>query len=60
MEHYAEKGYKELELDQSLELFELEKFSEFGGLHGVVEIFKDKKNLDKTLSGLIQTIYEVS
>ena len=60
MEHYAEKGYKELELDQSLELFELEKFSEFGGLHGVVEIFKDKKNLDKTLSELIQTIYEVS
>lgn len=59
LEHYADKGYKELELDQSRELLELEKFKEFGGLHGIIEeIFGGEKSFDQAISELIHGIYE--
>jgi len=57
--HYAEKGYKELELDESRELLELEKFQEFGGLSGILDdVFQGEKNFDKAISELIHSIYE--
>jgi len=59
LDHYAEKGYKELELDKSRELLELEKFEEFGGLYGILEdIFKNPENFDKAITEIIHAIYE--
>ena len=59
LEHYAEKGYKELELDKSRELLELEKFKEFGGLEGILEgIFENTDKFDEMITELIHAIYE--
>jgi len=59
LNHYAEKGYKELELDKSRELLELDKFKEFGGLEGILQgIFKTPDKFDEMISELIHAIYE--
>ncbi len=59
LNHYAEKGYKELELDKSRELLELEKFKEFGGLEGILEgIFENPDKFDEMIAELIHAIYE--
>ena len=47
LEHYSEKGYKELELDKSLELLELPKFNEFGNLEGILQgIFENPQKFE--------------
>jgi len=59
LEHYADKGYKELELDKSRELLELEKFKEFGGLEGILQgIFENPDKFDEMITKLIHAIYE--
>ncbi|MCH7647552.1 MAG: DEAD/DEAH box helicase family protein, partial [Thaumarchaeota archaeon] len=59
LDHYAEKGYKELELDKSRELLELDKFKEFGGLEGILQgIFENPDKFDEMISDLIHAIYE--
>jgi type I restriction enzyme, R subunit len=59
LNHYAEKGYKELELDKSRELLELEKFKEFGGLEGILEgIFENPIQFDEMINELIHALYE--
>lgn len=59
LDHYAEKGYKELELDKSRELLELEKFKEFGGLEGILQgIFENPDKFDNTIEELIRALYE--
>ncbi len=59
LNHYAEKGYKELELDKSRILLELPKFKEFGGLEGILqEIFENPEKFDEMVNELIHAIYE--
>lgn len=59
LDHYAEKGYKELELDKSRELLELDKFKEFGGLEEILQgIFENPDKFDEMISDLIHAIYE--
>ncbi len=59
MNHYSEKGYKELELDKSRELLELDKFKDLGGLDGILEgIFENPEKFDEAISELIHAIYE--
>jgi type I restriction enzyme, R subunit len=59
LDHYSEKGYKELELDKSLELLELSKFDEFGNLEGILQkIFEKPENFDKAITDMTVAIYE--
>lgn len=59
LDHYADKGSKELELDKSRELLELDKFREFGGLEGILQrIFPNPEEFDKTMEEMIRALYE--
>ena len=59
LEHYSEKGYKEIELDKSLELLELPKFNEFGNLEGILQgIFENPQKFDETINKMTVTLYE--
>jgi len=59
LEHYSEKGYKEIELDKSLELLELSMFNEFGNLEGILEgIFENKEKFNETMDNMTVAIYE--
>jgi len=59
LDHYSEKGYKELELDKSRELLELSIFDEFGNLEGILqEIFENPEKFDKAITDMTGAIYE--
>jgi len=59
LEHYAEKGYKELELDENLEVLDLDMFDDYGGAYGIIkDIFQGRENFDKAMSELLHVIYE--
>lgn len=59
LEHYAEKGFQELELDENKELLDLEKFSKYGGAYGIInDIFNGTENFDKAIAEMIRGIYE--
>jgi type I restriction enzyme R subunit len=59
LEHYSEKGYKEIELDKSLELLELPMFNEFGNLEGILQgIFENPQKFDETINNMTVAIYE--
>ena len=59
LEHYSEKGYKEIELDKSLELLELPMFNEFGNLEGILEgIFENPQKFDETINKMTVAIYD--
>jgi len=58
MEHYAEVGYQELDLDNT-HVLRLDKFKRFGGDYAIInEIFIGIDNYTKTVNELVHQIYE--